>query len=166
MRIFIIALILVAGYIVGAFIADPVDNRLESQRVKSGGYLSSQTTVKQFDAQNRPAWEENYIRVKQIWSASPTSTPVVVSVIVTHYSCSEEEGTADCRTFSGTQAGPGTIASNDYPIGTPMIIEQKHFTVTDRGGGLRPGQIDMWVEDRETAFKLGVKRTTATLEVK
>ena len=107
---------------------------------------------------------ENYLRLPVVMSV-PTPTAVSFPVVVTFYTAnSPAEGTGN-TTKSGMPLGPDTAASRDLPFGTVIDIHGiGRKVITDRGGELGQNHIDVLVPTREEAFRLGVIRTTATIQ--
>jgi 3D (Asp-Asp-Asp) domain-containing protein len=81
-------------------------------------------------------------------------------MIATAYSRSEEEGTADGITASGTIVRPGVVAVDPevIPLGTEIFIEGLGvFTAEDTGGDIKGNRLDIYFESREEAFEFGIQ---------
>jgi 3D (Asp-Asp-Asp) domain-containing protein len=90
----------------------------------------------------------------------PKPEPKPLKMIATAYSRSEEEGTADGITKSGTIVRPGVVAVDPsvIPLGTEIIIEGLGvFTAEDTGGDIKGNRLDIYFESREEAFEFGVQ---------
>jgi len=115
------------------------------------------------------------------WVAEPTGArgylgagPLVLTAIrpieevwleVSHYSCSEAEGTAACvEAYTGKRAGPGTAASRVLPAGTRLIVRGQQYVVRDYCGGCRDDGVDLWEASRARAFERGRQRVLVTIE--
>lgn len=86
--------------------------------------------------------------------------PTPLKMIATAYSRSEEEGTADGITKSGTIVRPGVVAVDPevIPLGTEIFIEGLGvFTAEDTGGDIKGNRLDIYFESREEAFEFGVQ---------
>lgn len=81
-------------------------------------------------------------------------------VIITYYTASENEcGKNDGVTASGTVATEGrTVAADHLPFGTVVEIDGVQYIVEDRFGGGYGNKIDIFVNDKHTAYKLGTKK--------
>lgn len=81
-------------------------------------------------------------------------------VIVTYYTASDDEcGKEDGITASGTVATEGrTIASDHLEFGTIVEIDGVQYIVEDRFGGNYNNKIDVFVNDKHTAYKLGKRK--------
>lgn len=84
----------------------------------------------------------------------------VMRVKVTAYTSSADEcGNNLGITASGEPASDGTLACNFLPFGTkvriPKLFGRKEFTVKDRMSKCKHGFVDVWVETKKTAFKIG-----------
>lgn len=86
-------------------------------------------------------------------------------VEVTAYTASLDEcGKTDGITASGTIATAGrTIAADDLPFGTVVIINGERYIVEDRFGGGYQNRIDIFMNTKEEAFAFG--RRLLTVEV-
>lgn len=80
--------------------------------------------------------------------------------IITYYTAADDEcGKNDGITASGTVATEGrTIASDHLPFGTVVEIDGVQYVVEDRFGGGYNNKIDVFVNDKHTAYKLGTKK--------
>lgn len=81
-------------------------------------------------------------------------------MIATAYSRSEEEGTADGITASGTIVRPGVVAVDPdiIPLGTKIIIEgMGTYVAEDTGGAIKGNRLDIYYESRKEAFEFGVQ---------
>ena len=83
--------------------------------------------------------------------------PVYVLVLCTAYTASFEEcGKTDGITASGVPAVQGvTVAADDLPFGTEVIINNHRYIVQDRFGGGYKNRIDIYMNNREDALKFG-----------
>lgn len=65
-------------------------------------------------------------------------------------------------TANGTYVHDGVAAANFLPFGTkiklPEIFGDKIFVINDRMNRRFNQRVDIWVADRDTAFRLGLKR--------
>ncbi|HBT15891.1 MAG TPA: hypothetical protein DEB05_02925 [Firmicutes bacterium] len=90
----------------------------------------------------------------------PKPEPKPLKLIATAYSRSEEEGTADGITKSGTIVRPGVVAVDPevIPLGTEIFIEGLGvFTAEDTGGDIKGNRLDIYFESREEAFEFGIQ---------
>lgn len=80
--------------------------------------------------------------------------------IITYYTASDDEcGKGDGITASGTVATEGrTIASDHLPFGTIVEIDDVKYVVEDRFGGGYNNKIDVFVNNKHTAYKLGKRK--------
>lgn len=80
--------------------------------------------------------------------------------IITYYTASDDEcGKNDGITASGTVATEGrTIASDHLSFGTVVEIDGVQYVVEDRFGGGYNNKIDIFVNDKHTAYKLGKRK--------
>jgi len=86
--------------------------------------------------------------------------PTPLKMIATAYSRSEEEGTADGITKSGTMVRPGVVAVDPevIPLGTEIIIEGLGvFIAEDTGGAIKGNRLDIYFESRKEALEFGVQ---------
>jgi len=86
--------------------------------------------------------------------------PTPLKMIATAYSRSEEEGTADGITKSGTMVRPGVVAVDPevIPLGTEIFIEGLGvFTAEDTGGAIKGNRLDIYFESRKEALEFGVQ---------
>jgi len=86
--------------------------------------------------------------------------PEPLKMIATAYSRSEEEGTADGITASGTIVRPGVVAVDPdiIPLGTKIIIEgMGTYVAEDTGGAIKGNRLDIYYESRKEAFEFGVQ---------
>lgn len=83
--------------------------------------------------------------------------PVYVLVLCTAYTASFEEcGKTDGITASGVPAVQGvTVAADDLPFGTEVIINNQRYIVQDRFGGGHKNRIDIYMNNKEDALKFG-----------
>ena len=83
--------------------------------------------------------------------------PVYVLVLCTAYTASFEEcGKTDGITACGLPAVQGvTVAADDLPFGTEVIINNQHYVVQDRFGGGHKNRIDIYMNNKEDALKFG-----------
>jgi 3D (Asp-Asp-Asp) domain-containing protein len=61
----------------------------------------------------------------------------------------------------GDELIEGTLACNDYPIGTKVIIEGKEYTVRDRMA--RDGRMDIFMPSRHDALRWGRQTKEVTI---
>ena len=90
----------------------------------------------------------------------PKPKPKPLKLIATAYSRSEEEGTVDGITKSGTMVRPGVVAVDPEVIslGTEIIIEgMGTYIAEDTGGAIKGNRLDIFFESREEAFEFGVQ---------
>lgn len=95
--------------------------------------------------------------------------PTPLKMIATAYSRSEEEGTADGITKSGTIVRPGVVAVDPevIPLGTEIIIEGMGvFTAEDTGGSIKGNRLDIYFESREEAFEFGIQSVNVFIKEK
>jgi len=96
-----------------------------------------------------------------IYTAPPQPPkPEPLKMIATAYSRSEEEGTADGITASGTIVRPGVVAVDPevIPLGTKIIIEgMGTYVAEDTGGAIKGNRLDIYYESRKEAFEFGVQ---------
>ena len=78
----------------------------------------------------------------------------------TAYTSSEDEcGKDDGITASGVKAVEGiTVAADDIPLGTKVIIDGNEYIVQDRFGGGYRNRIDIYHEDVSRAMEFGRKQ--------
>lgn len=104
--------------------------------------------------------------IKKTTPPPPQTTPLPSSTfVVTGYSQSAEEGTADGITASGKTVAYGVCAADTsyYPFGTIFRIPgYGKCVVWDTGGAIKGNQIDAFFSTRAEAFAWG----TRTLKVK
>lgn len=84
--------------------------------------------------------------------------PVVLTLVTcTAYTASVEEcGKTDGITASGVKAVEGrTVAADHLPFGTRVIIDGHTYVVEDRFGGGYTDRIDIYMENKEDAWKFG-----------
>jgi len=97
---------------------------------------------------------------------TPTLLPktIVRKVWLTAYTSSPEE-TDDTPniTASGLPTGDGIAAANFLPFGTkfqiPDVFGKKVFTIQDRMHPRKVNFVDVWVEDKKTAYRIGIRQT-------
>ena len=78
-----------------------------------------------------------------------------MDVEITFYTAAPDEGSGTGITASGTYATAGrTVAMNGVPFGTRVIIDGEEYIVEDRGN-LGSNVIDVFVESKAEAFRLG-----------
>ena len=78
-----------------------------------------------------------------------------MDVEITFYTAAADEGSGTGITASGTYATAGrTVAMNGVPFGTRVIIDGEEYVVEDRGN-LGSNVIDVFVESKAEAFRLG-----------
>lgn len=84
----------------------------------------------------------------------------IEEVVVTYYTSSGEEcGNTDGITASGAPAIEGrTVAADHLPFGTIIEIDGVQYVVEDRFGAGHTDKIDVYVEDKEKAIKLGKRK--------
>ena len=92
-----------------------------------------------------------------------------IKVVVTAYSSTPDQ-TDDTPfiTASGKHVADGIIANNMLPFGTKVMIPElygyKVFTVQDRMASYKSKyHIDIWMPDRTSAIKFGVKTVNITV---
>jgi len=86
--------------------------------------------------------------------------------VVTGYSQSAAEGTADGITADGTRVGYGVCAADVryHPFGTVFDIPgYGRCVVHDTGGAIRGNRIDAFFPTREEAFRWGRRTLTVTI---
>ncbi|PWM76706.1 MAG: hypothetical protein DBY32_11315 [Phascolarctobacterium sp.] len=83
--------------------------------------------------------------------------PLLLIVTCTAYTASYDEcGKTDGITASGVKATQGrTVAADDLPFGTKVIIDGHTYTVDDRFGGGYKNRIDIYMNNKEDAYKFG-----------
>lgn len=84
----------------------------------------------------------------------------IEEAIITYYTAADDEcGKNDGITASGTVATEGrTVASDHLPLGTVVEIDGVQYVVEDRFGGGYNNKIDVFVNDKHTAYKLGKRK--------
>ena len=95
--------------------------------------------------------------------------PTPLKMIATAYSRSEEEGTADGITKSGTMVRPGVVAVDPeiIPLGTEIIIEGLGvFIAEDTGGAIKGNRLDIYFESRKEALEFGVQSVNVFIKEK
>jgi len=95
--------------------------------------------------------------------------PTPLKMIATAYSRSEEEGTADGITKSGTMVRPGVVAVDPevIPLGTEIFIEGLGvFTAEDTGGAIKGNRLDIYFESRKEALEFGVQSVNVFIKEK
>jgi 3D (Asp-Asp-Asp) domain-containing protein len=99
---------------------------------------------------------------------APASRSRWVSVELSAYSISEEEGTASGITFTGVRARSGTVATDPavIPLGSRLRITglPGEYRAEDTGGAIRGARIDVFMESRALAFQFG-RRSNVWVEV-
>ena len=93
--------------------------------------------------------------------------PTLLLVICTAYTPAFDEcGKTDGITASGHPAIQGvTVACDDLPLGTEVVIDGHSYIVQDRfGGGHGKTKIDIFMNTKAEAFRFG--RQTKIVEVK
>ncbi len=111
------------------------------------------------------------VAVSRAGSAQLQQQPEVkpLKMIATAYSRSEEEGTADGITKSGTMVRPGVVAVDPsvIPLGTEIIIEGLGvFIAEDTGGAIKGNRLDIYFESRKEAFEFGVQSVNVFIKEK
>lgn len=53
-----------------------------------------------------------------------------------------------------------TVAADDIPLGTKVIIDDQMYIVQDRFGGNYRNRIDIYMKDYHDASRFGVQRKT------
>ena len=105
-----------------------------------------------------------------IYTAPPQPPkPEPLKMIATAYSRSEEEGTADGITKSGTMVRPGVVAVDPeiIPLGTEIFIEGLGvFTAEDTGGAIKGNRLDIYFESRKEALEFGVQSVNVFIKEK
>lgn len=83
--------------------------------------------------------------------------PVYILVVCTAYTASFAEcGKTDGITASGTKVTQGrTIAADDLPFGTQLVIDGHTYTVEDCFGAGHKNRIDIYMDDRTDAINFG-----------
>ena len=83
--------------------------------------------------------------------------PVLLIVTCTAYTAAFDEcGKSDGITASGVKATQGrTVACDDLPFGTKVIIDGHTYTVEDRFGGGYKNRIDIYMDNKADAFNFG-----------
>jgi 3D (Asp-Asp-Asp) domain-containing protein len=83
-------------------------------------------------------------------------------LITAYCSCAKCCGKADGITASGKSAKDGFCAVNWLPFGTKLIIDDKVYTVQDRGAKSLFGDkkhhirhVDIWMKDHRAALRFG-----------
>ena len=95
------------------------------------------------------------------------SFPTILFVICTAYTAAFDEcGKTDAITASGHPAIEGvTVACDDLPFGTEVVIDEHTYIVQDRfGGNYGKSKIDIYMYKKEDALKFG--RQVKIVEVK
>lgn len=110
---------------------------------------------------------QNLYKYPQVYPP-PQTTPLPSSTfVVTGYSQSAEEGTADGITASGKPVAYGVCAANTryHPFGTIFIIPgYGRCVVWDTGGAIKGNRIDAFFPTRAEAFAWGTR--TLKVEIK
>jgi 3D (Asp-Asp-Asp) domain-containing protein len=95
-------------------------------------------------------------------SGKMSKTAQTFLATVTAYTSSDRDcGKHDGITATGSQAGPGTVASDwrTLPPGTRLEIPgYGPAVVADRGEAIQGDKLDVWVRDEMTARKFGRQR--------
>ena len=83
--------------------------------------------------------------------------PMLLIVTCTAYTASFDEcGKTDGITASGIKAVQGrTVAADDLPLGTKVIIDGHTYTVDDRFGGGYKNRIDIYMDSKADAVRFG-----------
>lgn len=91
--------------------------------------------------------------------------PIIAIVVCTAYTASVEEcGKADGITASGVKAVQGrTIAADDLPFGTKVVIDGHEYVVEDRFGGEYKNRIDIYMDKKDDAWNFG--RQTKSVKI-
>ena len=95
------------------------------------------------------------------------SFPTILFVICTAYTAAFDEcGKTDGITASGHVATQGiTVACDDLPLGTEVVIDGHTYIVQDRfGAGHGKHRMDIYMEQKADAFKFG--RQVKIVEIK
>jgi 3D (Asp-Asp-Asp) domain-containing protein len=91
-----------------------------------------------------------------------------LSVELTAYSASEQEGTAAGITYTGVRARPGTVAVDPavIPLGSRLRIAGLPglYRAEDTGGGIRDAHVDVFMESPVLAFQFG-RRSNVPVEI-
>lgn len=90
------------------------------------------------------------ITVRKVWLTAYTSSP-------------EETDDTPFITASGGYTGDGVAAANFLPFGTkftvPEVFGNKVFTIEDRMHPRKVNFVDIWVKDKSTAYRIGIRET-------
>ena len=83
--------------------------------------------------------------------------PIYILALCTAYTVSFDEcGKTDGITASGAKATINrTVAADDLPFGTEVIINNQRYIVQDRFGGGHKNRIDIYMNNKEDALKFG-----------
>lgn len=103
-----------------------------------------------------------------IREAPPQCSEVSIHAHVTAYTSSADECGNDLGiTASGEPASDGVVACNFLPYGTrikiPALFGDKEFVVKDRMAKRKSDFVDVWVESKETAFRIGKSFLTVVI---
>lgn len=89
------------------------------------------------------------VTIRKVWLTAYTSSP-------------EETDDTPFITASGGQTGDGVAAANFLPFGTkfkvPAVFGDKIFTIEDRMHPRKVNFVDLWVKDKETAYRIGIRQ--------
>lgn len=92
----------------------------------------------------------------------------IIRVKITAYTSSADEcGNNRGITASGERASDGTLACNFLPFYTrvkiPALFGDKEFVVHDRMSRRKRNFVDVWVDNKKKAFKIGKRSLTIVL---
>jgi 3D (Asp-Asp-Asp) domain-containing protein len=115
---------------------------------------------------SEPATDPAPAKPKTVTAAAPKK--VVVNALLTHVakitaytSAVEETDDTPFITAMGTQTRDGIVAANFLPFGTklkiPSLFGDKIFTVEDRMATRFTNYVDVWMETKAEAYRLGVR---------
>ena len=87
--------------------------------------------------------------------------PVIEEKIVTAYTIGDDYTPSDIMA-NGEKPYIGAVASNDYPLGTKLIIGNKIYTVCDRMA--EGGRVDIYMNTIEECLEYGVHTEKVIVE--
>ena len=124
---------------------------------KSQQEIQAQLTAQSMDLKN-----ESYEIIDRVYLKAKRSqwikTEEVGYRIVTGYSSTPDQcDETPFITASGERVRDGIVASNEFPIGTELVIEGKVYEVQDRTSKKYRYRIDIWFPTREQAKEWGKK---------
>lgn len=103
---------------------------------------------------------DNLQTIKELTEEAKKPKYRIEEATVTYYTASYMEcGKTDGITASGVPATEGrTVAADHLPFGTVVEIDGVQYVVEDRFGAGHTDKIDVYVEDKEKAIKLGRRK--------